>query len=412
MSAAVLAIGTELTRGELVNTNATWLAERLTTLGFEVTELSSVDDQRERVEAVLQRLSREHQVVVCTGGLGPTTDDLTTECVARVLGVPTFRDSASLELIRERLLRFGRKLADSNSKQADFPQGAKILANANGTAPGFSVSIARALCFFMPGVPHEMRAMFDAHVVPAIEALVDEPHYQVRLRTYGKPESEVNDLLAGIETEHAVSIGYRAMSPEIEVKVLARRTTLVEAEHAARRAALDVRERLGSIVFAEGDVSLAKAVGDLLAERKLTLALAESCTGGLIAELVTAAPGASAFFVGGVVSYANSAKTELLGVSSELIAAHGAVSEQVSRAMAEGARSRFSADLALAVTGIAGPSGGSADKPVGLVHFAVATPTETTARMRTFPGKREQVRRFAAFAGLELLRQALVRGFA
>jgi len=261
-------------------------------------------------------------------------------------------------------------------------------------------------------VPHEMRAMFEAHVTPAIVSLVHEPHHQVRLRTYGKPESEVNDLLAGVEAQHAVSIGYRAMSPEIEVKVLARRPTLAEAKRDAERAAADVRERLGTIVFAEGDASLAKALGDLLTQRKLSLALAESCTGGLIAELITAAPGSSAFFSGGVVSYANSAKTQLLGVGDELLAAHGAVSEEVARAMAEGARRVFSTDVALAVTGIAGPSGGSAEKPVGLVHFAVATPSETSCKTRTFAGKREQVRRFAAFAGLELLRQVVLRGAA
>lgn len=410
MTAAILAIGTELTRGELLNSNATWLAEALTAIGFTVAELACVDDDRSRIEAVLRRLGAEHEVLVCTGGLGPTTDDLTTECVARVLGVPLVRDAAALEAIRERLSRFGRKLAPSNEKQADFPEGARVLPNPNGTAPGFSVVLGRARAFFMPGVPHEMRAMFDDHVAPVIRPLVREPHFQVRLRTYGKPESEVNDLLAGIEAAHDVVIGYRAMSPEIEVKVLAYAPTSAEAEAKARKAAEEVRARLGEIVFAEGPVSLPAALGELLKSRGATLALAESCTGGLVAELVTAAPGASEFFVGGVVSYANDVKRTLLGVPDELLKTHGAVSEPVARAMAEGALRAFGADFALSLTGIAGPGGGSAEKPVGLVHFAVASADKTTAKQRIFPGTREQIRRFAAFAGLDLLRKIVLHG--
>src|SRR5450432_3073909 len=185
MSAAVLCIGTELTRGELQNSNATWLAESLTTIGFEVLAVDCVDDDRERIEHALTRLSLAHDVLVCTGGLGPTTDDITTECVARLLGAPLVRDEPSLEAIVERLRRFGREMAASNAKQADFPKGSRILPNPNGTAPGFEVQLNRARTSFMPGVPFEMKAMFETHVQPAITPLVRERHFQVLLRSFG-----------------------------------------------------------------------------------------------------------------------------------------------------------------------------------------------------------------------------------
>ncbi|HEY0463638.1 MAG TPA: competence/damage-inducible protein A, partial [Polyangiaceae bacterium] len=185
MSAAILCIGTELTRGELQNSNATWLAAALTTIGFEVLDIACVDDDRERIEATLTRLTQAHEVVVCTGGLGPTTDDITTECAARLAGVELLRDQASLEAIRERLLRFGRQMAPSNAKQADFPRGSRILPNPNGTAPGFELKLNRALAYFMPGVPFEMKAMFESFVEPAILPLLGDRHFQILLRTYG-----------------------------------------------------------------------------------------------------------------------------------------------------------------------------------------------------------------------------------
>jgi nicotinamide-nucleotide amidase len=411
MSAAVLCIGTELTRGELLNSNATWLAEALTTIGFEVLAVDCVDDDRRRIEEVLTRLSLAHDVLVCTGGLGPTTDDITTECAARLAGVELVRDEASLQSIRDRLARFNRQMALSNAKQADFPRGSRILPNPNGTAPGFELKLNRALAYFMPGVPFEMKAMFEASVEPALMPLLSDRHFQVLLRTFGLPESEVNDRLAGIEAELGVIIGYRATMPEIEVKVLARARSVEAAAALAESGALAVRARLGDeVVFGEGKARFPEAVCRLLEAKGLTLALAESCTGGLVSELVTAHAGASAVFRGGAVTYANDAKIALLGVSPELLARFGAVSAEVARAMADGARRAFNADMALALTGIAGPSGGSADKPVGLVHLAVSNMDGLSDRRVVFSGNREQVRRRAAFAGLSLVRSIAQRG--
>lgn len=408
MTAAVLCIGTELTRGELLNSNATWLAEALTRIGLEVTSVDCVDDDRGRIEGYLRRLSAEHQVLVCTGGLGPTTDDMTTECAARVAGVELVRDQASYEHIERLVRRFGRPhMLASNAKQADFPAGARILPNPNGTAPGFCVKLAAAPAYFMPGVPTEMKAMFDAHVVPDLRAMVSVARQQIVLRCFGMAESECNDRLAGLEAQYGVYVGYRASLPEIEVKVLAQAATVDEAKSLARRAADDARTRLGDVVYGEGFGSLPDHLGALLAERGKTVAVAESCTGGLVAELLTRVPGSSAYFLGGVVAYANALKTNLLGVPAALIAERGAVSAEVARAMAEGVRSRVGADFGLAFTGIAGPGGGTAEKPVGLVHWALAQSDGTELRERVFIGDRQQIRRRAAFSGLDLLRRAL-----
>jgi len=406
MSAAILCIGTELTRGELHNSNATWLAEALTTIGFEVLDIACVDDDRERIESALTRLTLAHEVVVCTGGLGPTTDDITTECAARLAGAELVRDQPSLELIRERLLRFGRQMAASNAKQADFPRGSRILPNPNGTAPGFELKLNRALAYFMPGVPFEMKAMFESFVEPSILPLLGDRHFQVLLRTFGLAESEVNDRLAGIEAELGVLIGYRATLPEIEVKVLARAETVALAQERAERGAHAVRERLGDeVIFGEGKARFPEALCTLLQAKGQTLALAESCTGGLVSELLTAHSGASSVFRGGAVTYSNESKIALLGVPAVLLARFGAVSAEVARAMAEGALLAFNADIALALTGIAGPTGGSEEKPVGLVHFAVATAAGISDRRVVFSGNRDQVRRRAAFAGLALVRR-------
>jgi nicotinamide-nucleotide amidase len=320
------------------------------------------------------------------------------------------RDAASLEHIRTLLARFGRNMAPSNAKQADFPAGATIVPNPRGTAPGFYVRLGRALSFFFPGVPHEMKAMFRDTAVPVLAPLVEGGQHQVRLRCFGLPESEVNDRLNGVESEFGVLIGYRASFPEIEVKLLARATSLDAAKQRVEAAARVVRERLGEAVFGEGTTTFAESMLALLGERAATLSLAESCTGGLIAEMLTRVPGSSRVVLGGAVAYANEAKTALLGVDPAAIASHGAVSEPVARAMAEGARSRFGSTLSLSVTGIAGPDGGTPEKPVGLVHFAVADARGTSALHGVYGGTREQVRLRAAYIGLRFVRRVLLNG--
>jgi nicotinamide-nucleotide amidase len=407
MTCAVLCIGTELTRGELVNTNATWLAAALTDLGFDVVEDVVVDDDRERIAATLERLGKRVRVIVCTGGLGPTTDDLTTEVVAGVLGVKMVRDDASLEAIRRRIEKVGRTLTSSNAKQADFPQGADILPNPVGTAPGFGVTLGGASAFFMPGVPHEMQRMFEEQVVPRIRTLASRDTHQLRLRTYGLPESLVGERLAGVEGAFpGIVIGYRAHFPEIEVKVLARGASHDDARELCERATAEVRGRLAEVVYGDGDDTFAGVVGRVVRNKGYTLAIAESCTGGLVGHMVTREPGASDFLLVDAVTYANSAKTRLLGIDEEVIRGHGAVSSEVAAAMAEGVRRVSGADVALSLTGIAGPTGGTATKPVGTVFIALASQAGTTVSERHFVGDRHHIQIAAAYAGLNLVRHA------
>jgi nicotinamide-nucleotide amidase len=407
MTCAILCIGTELTRGELVDTNGPWLAAALTDLGFEVVEKATVDDDRGRIIAAFHRLAAWAKVIVCTGGLGPTTDDLTSSAVAEALGVGLEADAASLEHIRRRIEKFGRTMSPSNAKQADFPVGAEVLANPIGTAPGFRVTAGGALAFFMPGVPREMRRMFEEQVAPRIRQLAPSDSRQTRLRTFGLPESVVGERLAGVEEAFpGVTIGYRAHFPEIEVKVLARAGDAAAASALCVRATDDVRQRLADVIYGEGEDTFAGVVGRGLRARGFTLAIAESCTGGLVGHMVTREPGASDFLLVDAVTYANSAKTRLLGVDEDVLRGHGAVSPEVAAAMAEGVRRVASADVALSLTGVAGPSGGTAEKPVGTVYLAVASAKGTTVKHRVFPGERLQIQTLASYAGLQMVREA------
>lgn len=407
MTAAVLCIGTEITRGEIVNTNATWMAAQLTEVGFEVTQILSVADDRRRLVAALRALAAEHDVVACTGGLGPTSDDLTSACAAMAAGRPLVRDAASVEAIRERFRSFNRPMTSSNVKQADFPAGATIMPNDVGTAPGFWMRMGRAAVFFFPGVPREMRHLWREHALPVARSLAVEPAYQIRLRTFGDGESAVAQRLDDIEARFpGVIVGYRASFPEIEVKLLAKGRSARDLVDAA---AIDVRARLGSLVYGEGEQTFVSVAADAVRARGWRLALAESCTGGLVAHLLTS-ESASDYLLAGLVTYSNEAKMRLLGVPADMLEAHGAVSEPVARAMAQGAARAAGAELGIGITGIAGPTGGTPDKPVGLVHYAVAHPGGVEARQRVFPGDRARVQRFAAFAALHLLRSCCAKG--
>lgn len=404
MPCAILSVGTELTRGDLVNSNATWLSSALTDLGFDVVEHVTVPDDPKRIVAALGRLAPTVRVIVCTGGLGPTTDDLTAEAVATALGTRLVRHEQSLERIRRRFERAGREMSASNAKQADLPEGAEAIDNDAGTAPGFSVRIGSALAFFLPGVPAEMKTMFDERVAPKIRPLAEVDADAVRLHVYGLPESEIGDRLQGIEADfEGLTIAYRAHFPEVEVKLIARGRSLPDARQVATRAAELARERLEPHVFGEGDDTFAGVVGRRLRGKGWTLAVAESCTGGLLAHLLTREPGASNFLLADVVTYANSAKTGLLGVDEDILRAHGAVSAEVAAEMAKGARRVAGADVSISLTGIAGPSGGTSEKPVGLVFIAVQSPKGIQVVEKHFPGDRHRIQARAAYEALSML---------
>ncbi|NUP14376.1 MAG: competence/damage-inducible protein A [Polyangiaceae bacterium] len=406
MSIALLSIGTELTRGEILDTNAVWLASTLTEEGFEVASTNTVPDDPERICAAIARLAAEHEVLIATGGLGPTSDDITAECVARALGVELVLDESAVLAIRRRVETRGRNFTPHHEKQARIPVGAEIYPNADGTAPGFSVQLGRCTMFFLPGVPREMKRMFRDHVITRLRPNAPHDTFVVRLRTFGLPESTAAQLLEGIEREFEdISLGYRVHFPELDVKVQARGRTQSEARARAIEVASVVRDKLGDVVYGEGDETLASITGRALRARGWRLAVAESCTGGLISHLLTSYPGASDFLIGSAVVYANSAKTRLLGVAEDTLRGHGAVSPEVAAEMARGARRLCEVDVGLSVTGIAGPSGGTSTKPVGLVYWCVAHPGGTIVRERVFHGDRNEVQIHAAHAALDLLRR-------
>lgn len=405
MSAGILSIGTELTRGELVNTNATWLADQLTSVGFTVESIETVADVRGHVVDSLRRLAARHRVVVITGGLGPTTDDLTAECAAEAAHTELVRHEPSVEAIRRRFVAIGREMTASNLKQADLPATADVLPNPVGTAPGFTLALGGARLFFTPGVPTEMKRMFEEQILPRIAQQAPSDTAQNHLLTFGQTESRVGELLGGVEEAFpGVTLGYRAHFPQIEVKVFARGKSKAEAQTLADAAAAEVRHRLGDIVFGESrDDSFGAAVGRALRAKGLTLAVAESCTGGLVGHLLTVVPGSSDYLLLDAVTYANAAKTAVLGVDPELIRGHGAVSAECAQAMAEGVRRLVDADIGLSITGIAGPTGGSDHKPVGLVYLGIATRSgPSVVKERKLSGDRGRIQTMAAYLSLKL----------
>ncbi len=412
MKAALLATGTELTRGELVNGNAAWLSERLTDLGVDVVEHAVVPDDSARIGATLARFGREVKLVVCTGGLGPTSDDVTAQAAAAVLQLPLQRHEPTLQRIRVRYEKLGRTMPAPNQKQADLPRGARVLDNDEGTAPGFVLEIGGARCYFFPGVPREMRHLFERYLAPELARELQRTSGQVHVRSFGLRESEVAERLSDVDVggslqQPGVTLGYRAHFPEIEIKVLARAQDAASADTLAEQVAAQVRERLAPYAYGGRDDSYPAHVGRLLRAHGLKLALAESCTGGLIGKLLTDVPGSSDYLLLDAVTYANSAKRELLGVDAGLLERCGAVSAEVATAMAEGALRRAGADLAVATTGIAGPGGGSADKPVGTVWLALARQGEKAlAERRLVPGDRERVRTLTAYLALQLVARA------
>lgn len=408
--AILLSQGDEVVTGQVVDSNAAWLAERLTEAGFVVLEHVAVRDDAGEIADSIRRAAERADLVLCTGGLGPTQDDLTAQAAASVAGVELALDPVALEQIKALYKRYQREMPAVNEKQAWLPQGARRLDNAWGTAPGFALSIGRGLAVFLPGVPREMKPMYIERVRPLLaEHFAVQPGQLVTLRTVGVGESNLQERLAGW-SEPGVTLAFRTTLPENHVKL--RFAGDAPAERVAA-VAEDVARRLGSAVFAvelpgQPSRELASVVGLRLGERGETIATAESCTGGLIASWLTRTPGSSAWFVEGAVTYANAAKVRTLGVSEADLAAVGAVSEPVARQMALGMRQRAGTTWALSTTGIAGPGGGSEDKPVGTVHIALAGPGDVVHhRLVHLGGDRHRIQALTAGTALDLLRRQL-----
>jgi len=414
MRVEVLCTGDELLTGLTVDTNSPYFMERLVPLGEQVARATIVGDVREEILDALRTVGSRADVVLVSGGLGPTADDLTAACAAEAAGVPLVESAEAMAALEARFARRGIVLTPNNRRQALVPQGAQVVLNPNGSAPMFCLRLGRATAFFVPGVPREYRHLVDAEVLPRIRRLrgerPDSGFLAFRLlRTVGLPESHLDARVAPVAAAHPdVTFGFRTHAPENHLKLMARGRTQAEADAALAAAEAASRAVLGGHVFGQDDDRHAAVVGALLLSRQQTVALAESCTGGRIADLLTSVPGASAWFPGGAVVYANAMKEVWVGVRAETLKAHGAVSEAVAREMAEGVRRATGATWGLSVTGIAGPTGGSEEKPVGTVYTALAGPGGTAAQKHRFPGDREQVRTFSAAAALESLRHALL----
>ncbi len=410
MRAEILAVGSELLTPLRSDSNGLWLTGQLLALGLETGARVTVADDAALLESAFRTALARADVVLATGGLGPTEDDLTREAAAAALARELRRDERQLEWLRARFAGFGRTMAPINAKQADLISGGEFLPNPRGTAPGQVVEHAGKLLALLPGPPHEMQPMFQAHLVPRLRALAGERVLRMRvLKIAGLGESDVDQALAPLyKTYTNPRTTILSAAGQVELHLTAEDVSAAGAEARLEELAAGLRARLPGRIFSEDGRELPEVVGALLSARGLTLALAESCTGGLLAMRLTESAGASAFFERGFVTYSNRSKVEALGVEAALIATHGAVSEQVARAMAAGAQRVSGAAIGAAVTGIAGPDGGSADKPVGLVHLALCGALGERQRRVQFPGERWRVRAQAGQALLEMLRRALL----
>jgi len=410
--------GSELLLGRVLNTHQQWLCRRLADLGHTVARQIAVPDTARDIQQAVREALARAELVIVTGGLGPTSDDITRDLIAQLLGKKLMREEAIVAHIKNYFAARNRPMPANNDVQAMVPEGAVVLPNPNGTAPGLAVAVDPNLfradgkpgwLVMLPGPPRELRPMFDDSVVPILrrEFPQETPFTCRTLRTGGVGESALQEKiqtpLAALVAE-GLGIGYCARVGQVDVRLTARGPAAGKMVGAAEAV---VQRLLQANIYGYDDEEIEQVVVRQLAGKKLTLALAESCTGGAIADRVTNVPGASAVFLGGVVSYANSAKEQLLGVPVETLRQHGAVSEAVAREMAAGAREKFGADFALAVTGIAGPGGGTAEKPAGTVFLALAGASGTVVERKLNLYEREAFKQLTAQQALEMLRQRL-----
>lgn len=410
MNAVIVTVGDELTSGLKADTNAPYLARRLGEIGIAVSSITSVGDTSRQVVEALRRAARDSRIVLVTGGLGPTDDDVTRQALAQALGTRLVVDAATLAYIHERFARRGLKAPEAVKTMALVPEGARVITNPAGTAPGLAITLGDAAIYVFPGVPAEMRAIFEGSVIGELKNLGGRSFMKTRtLRTVGITESDIAAKLAAVAKEFGCRLAYLPEDIGVNLTVTAESEHESEALRAVNQASNLIQDRIGDRIYsAEGD-ELHFVVGKMLMASRITIAVAESCTGGLVSHLLTEVPGISACIDRAVVAYSNKAKQALLGVSAEILDRHGAVSAEVAEAMALGVRQTAGTDIGLSTTGIAGPSGGTETKPVGLVYMALASADRCDVARHVLVGDRQAIKKRAAARALDMVRCFLLR---
>lgn len=413
MKCEIISIGSELTSGQNLDTNSQWLSRHLAEMGIAVGWHTTVADDLEANIQAFRIASRRAGLVLATGGLGPTQDDLTREVLARVAGVELFEDADSLRHIEEMFRRRNRTMPERNRVQAQFPTGSEAIFNARGTAPGIWMRMGECQIAAMPGVPSEMYGMFESQIKPRLAALGlgGGVLVQRKINTFGLGESAIEEKLLDLTKRgHVPEVGITVSDAVVSLRILARAPSLAEAQAQIAPVERTVRERLGSLVFGLDEEELQGTVAELLATKRQSLATAEGVTAGLVAERLGSVPGISAWFRGGIVAYDNRLKVELLAVPQSLIETYGAVSAEVAEAMAVGCRTRLGTDLAVSTVGVAGPHDLNADCPVGLVFVGLAWSGGATSTRFSWTGSRDEVRRRTAKLALNRVRLHLSTG--
>jgi len=414
VNAEIIAVGSELLTPYRMDTNSLYLTEQLNLLGVDVVFKGIVGDNLSRLVAAAQHGLFRSEILIFSGGLGPTEDDLTREALAEALGVGVHRDPEIIRSLEERFAARGWKMAPNNAKQADILEGATVLPNPNGTAPGQWLSGEfdgrERIIVLLPGPPHELKSLFESEVRERLRAKVPPAFLATRtLKVAMLGESLVDARVAPIYKRYTdVDTTILAGAGEIELHFKSRAETEDAAQNRVDEVAGLVEDELDDAVYSRNGESLEQIVGYWLQMRSATVAVAESCTGGVLAERITSIGGSSRYFLGGAVVYSNHLKTELAGVPADMIDRHGAVSREVAAALAEGIRYRCESTLGVGITGVAGPAGGTPEKPVGLVFHAVASDTGTEVVQRNFPGDRKRIRRFASTMALDMVRKKLM----
>jgi nicotinamide-nucleotide amidase len=414
VNAEIIAVGSELLTPHRQDTNSLYLTEQLNDLGVEVRFKCIVGDDREGLTAAAKLAMRRSDIIIVSGGLGPTEDDLTREAVADALGLELRRDPEIAAKLEERFAKRGMKMSANNAKQADVLTSAAALPNSLGTAPGQWIGGKydgqERLLMLLPGPPYEMKAMFEAECIPRLRARVPVQHIATRtFKMAMMPESQVDARVAPIyKTYTDVETTILAGAGEIQLHLRCRKDSQPEAEARVEELSEKIEDELADSIFSRKGETIEQIVSYLLQMRSMTLAVAESCTGGLLAERITSIGGSSRYFLGGAVVYSNELKTQFANVPKAVIDQHGAVSREVASAMAEGIRKRCVSSYGVGITGVAGPGGGSEQKPVGLVYIALAGEEGTQVVERNFPGDRKRIRQFATQQALEMIRRALL----